>query len=56
MIHISLDDLARSRRRQEIHAAELADAGLIKKEEDTEFVDEAQASRADGEEEFKDDE
>lgn len=35
MIHLSLADLAKIRRRQEIHAAELADAGLIKKEEDT---------------------
>lgn len=35
MIHLSLADLARIRRRQEIHAAELEGAGLIKKEEDT---------------------
>lgn len=35
MIHLSLADLAGIRRRQKIHAAELADAGLIKKEEDT---------------------
>lgn len=35
MIHLSLADLANIRRRQKIHAAELADAGLIKKEEDS---------------------
>lgn len=35
MIYLSLADLARIRRRQEIHAAELEGAGLIKKEEDT---------------------
>lgn len=35
MIYLSLADLARVRRRQEIHAAELEGAGLIKKEEDT---------------------
>ena len=35
MIHLNLSDLAGIRRRQKIHAAELADAGLIKKEEDT---------------------
>lgn len=34
MIYLNLSDLAGIRRRQEIHAAELADAGLIKKEED----------------------
>lgn len=34
MIHLSLADLANIRRRQEFHAKELADAGLIKKEED----------------------
>lgn len=35
MIHLSLADLAKIRRRQEIHAKELAADGLIKKEEDT---------------------
>lgn len=35
MIYLSLADLAKIRRRQEIHAKELAAEGLIKKEEDT---------------------
>lgn len=35
MIYLSLADLAKIRRRQEIHAKELAADGLIKKEEDT---------------------
>lgn len=35
MIYLSLADLAGIRRRQKFHAAELADAGLIEKEEDT---------------------
>jgi hypothetical protein len=35
MIYLNLSDLAGIRRRQEIHAKELAADGLIKKEEDT---------------------
>ena len=34
MIYLNLSDLAGIRRRQEIHAKELAADGLIKKEED----------------------
>lgn len=36
MIYLSLADLAKIRRRQEIHAKELADAGLAKIEYDNE--------------------